>query len=386
MILSQTNSMTYSLAGFRFVSASLSLRNSGFRTNISRAACLRRTKYSNTNGGISMIPPRRNVLFRNRSYSRDAEVETVDQELRRSVEIAIQKLGYRVTVGDVAASAGVSVASATEALNALASDTGGVLEVSSSGELVYGFPPDFKARLRGVSLRVRLEPLLEKAQASFAYLVRVIFGTTLIVSAVAVWVAILAILSSTRSSNDDRRGNNDVGSYFMTRSILNLSDLFWYWDPYYYQRRDSKSDCKLSFVESIFSFVFGDPDPNANFEVDRWAQLGALISQKGGVVTAEEMAPYMVSDSGSGDLEQDESFVLPALVRFGGEAEVTDEGEIIYVFPTFQVTATGKRWFNSQQPMVIMEKQQEFTNASGYCTFLFSCIQEAIITALTRLC
>jgi len=94
----------------------------------------------------------------------------------------------------------------------------------------------------------------------------------------------------------------------------------------------------------------------------------------------------MVSDSGSGDLEQDESFVLPALVRFGGEAEVTDEGEIIYVFPTFQVTATGKRWFNSQQPMVIMEKQQEFTNASGYCTFLFSCIQEAIITALTRLC
>jgi len=73
-------------------------------------------------------------------------------------------------------------------------------------------------------------------------------------------------------SNDDRRGNNDVGSYFMTRSILNLSDLFWYWDPYYYQRRDSKSDRKLSFVESIFSFVFGDPDPNANFEVDRWAQ------------------------------------------------------------------------------------------------------------------
>ena len=37
---------------------------------------------------------------------------------------------------------------------------------------------------------------------------------------------------------------------------------------------------QLSFVESIFSFVFGDGDPNADFEERRWQRLGEMIRAK----------------------------------------------------------------------------------------------------------
>lgn len=50
-------------------------------------------------------------------------------QVRRSVQDAVEGLGGRVTVGDVAARAGVKINEAEEALNALAADCGGTLEV-----------------------------------------------------------------------------------------------------------------------------------------------------------------------------------------------------------------------------------------------------------------
>jgi len=46
------------------------------------------------------------------------------------VQDAVESLGGRVTVGDVSARAGVKISEAEEALNALAADASGTLEVS----------------------------------------------------------------------------------------------------------------------------------------------------------------------------------------------------------------------------------------------------------------
>jgi hypothetical protein len=134
---------------------------------------------------------------------------------------------------------------------------------------------------------------------------------------------------------------------------------------------------ELNFVEAIFSFVFGDGDPNANFDAARWRALGRRIQELGGVVTAEEMAPYLdppplkaqqqsalglgadgADGWGGGStawragrgpgaaaaVQQgyaDESFVLPALIRFGGEPVVDEEGGLVYQFTGLQASAGG---------------------------------------------
>lgn len=54
----------------------------------------------------------------------------LQQSVRNSVQDAVEGLGGRVTVGDVSARAGVKISEAEEALNALAADASGTLEVS----------------------------------------------------------------------------------------------------------------------------------------------------------------------------------------------------------------------------------------------------------------
>ncbi len=53
---------------------------------------------------------------------------------------------------------------------------------------------------------------------------------------------------------------------------FNLSDILWYWDPWYYRRHQNRlqQGHRPGFLEAIFSFVFGDGDPNQGYEERRW--------------------------------------------------------------------------------------------------------------------
>ena len=66
-------------------------------------------------------------------------------------------------------------------------------------------------------------------------------------------------------------------------------------------------------------------------------QVGELISRNGGVVTAEQLAPYLDPPADYREGELNEDFVVPALVRFGGSPSVDDAGQLLYTFPSLQV-------------------------------------------------
>lgn len=58
-------------------------------------------------------------------------------------------------------------------------------------------------------------------------------------------------------------------------------------------------------------------------------------------MTAEELAPYLDHAQGysaSDPSSNDESYVVPALVRFGGSPEVDDQGNLLYQFPSLQAS------------------------------------------------
>lgn len=188
---------------------------------------------------------------------------------------------------------------------------------------------------------MKVEPLLDKVKAGAEYLIRVSFGTALIASIVIVYTTIIALISS-RSDEDNRgrRGGRSYGSGFNV--FFSPSDLFWYWDPYYYKRRQIRTNGGMNFVESVFSFVFGDGDPNQGLEEERWKMIGQYIASNGGVVAAEELAPYL-DVLPTNETMDDESYILPVLLRFDGHPEVDDEGSILYRFPSLQRTASSQR-------------------------------------------
>ncbi|KAL1821261.1 hypothetical protein ACET3Z_016130 [Daucus carota] len=303
------------------------------------------------------------------------ETDKLPSDVRKRTMDAVDECGGRVTIGDVASKAGINLNQAQKALQALAADTNGFLEVSDEGDVLYVFPKDYRSKLATKSLRIKLEPFLEKAKSGAEYIVRVSFGTALIASIVIVYTTIIAIVSS-RSDEDNRgrRGGRSYDSGF--NFYLNPADLFWYWDPYYNRRRQVRADNDgMNFIESVFSFVFGDGDPNMGIEEERWKLIGEYISSNGGVITAEELAPYL--DVENTKEMNDDSYILPVLLRFDGLPEIDDEGNILYRFPSLQRTASsqkigkkeyvGRRWADwvGGVDRFFREKKWQFSKTSS---------------------
>lgn len=94
----------------------------------------------------------------------------------------------------------------------------------------------------------------------------------------------------------------------------------------------------MNFLEAIFSFLFGDGDPNADLEERRWQTIGTVIRNQGGAIVAEQIAPYL-DELGHASQQEYEDYMLPVLSRFNGRPEVSPEGQLVYYFPELQVTA-----------------------------------------------
>ncbi|MEM9539309.1 MAG: hypothetical protein AAGA60_07330 [Cyanobacteria bacterium P01_E01_bin.42] len=263
---------------------------------------------------------------------------------------SVEQLGYRVTVGDVAAQAGLDVNLAQQGLLALASDAGANLQVAESGDIAYVFPSNFQGILRNKYLRLQLQEWWQKVWNVLFYLIRISFGILLILSIILIFLAIFLIIIALNSANENDSGGNDSrrsggGMLFFPRSWY-WSDIFWLFNPGYsrtdYSRRQARSQSsgeqnELNFLEAIFSFLFGDGNPNFNLEERRWQAIGQVIRNNGGAIAAQQIAPYL--DEIDAIALEEESYILPILSRFNGYPEVSPQGEIIYYFPELQVTA-----------------------------------------------
>ena len=158
-------------------------------------------------------------------------------------------------------------------------------------------------------------------------------------------VVLVVAASSARGDDNDNQGGRGGGMLFFPRFWF-APDFFWLFSPNYqrrrYERRIStgQSENELNFLESIYSFLFGDGDPNPRLEERRWQQIATVIKNNQGAIIAEQVAPYL--DNIDMYNERDEDYMLPVLTRFNGYPEVSELGDIIYYFPELQVTAEAK--------------------------------------------
>lgn len=250
---------------------------------------------------------------------------------------AVEQLGYRVTVGDVATQAGLNVAQANQGLLALASDAGGHMQVSDTGDIVYLFPKNFRSILRNKYFQLRLQEWWKKIWEIIFYLIRISFGIFLIVSIALITISIIVIITAVNSDRDSNDRGSDFGGFFF------FPDLFWYLSPDYdaHQRERRREKSNLNFFEAVFSFLFGDGNPNPNLEERRWQEIATVIRSNRGAVVAEQIAPYL-DNIGEGYTKEYEDYMLPVLTRFNGQPAVSPSGQIVYHFPELQVRAAKK--------------------------------------------
>ena len=259
---------------------------------------------------------------------------------------AVEQLNYRVTVGDVAVKAGLDVNIAQRELLNLASEAGGHLQVAESGDIAYLFPKNFRDILRDKYLRLQLQEWWGKIWRIVFYLIRISFGLVLIASLIIIFVSIYLLIIALNSSNNSNSGGEKSEFNFWFFSTSWLDDIFWlfYWnhEPYSYrQKRQNTSPDErreMNFFEAVFSFLFGDGNPNLDLEKRRWKAIAKVIRNNQGAVTAEQIAPYL-DNLGKGYALEYEEYMLPVLAKFDGRPEVSPQGQIIYHFSELQTTA-----------------------------------------------
>lgn len=286
---------------------------------------------------------------------------------RTAVMEAVEKLNYRVTIGDVAAQSGLDLNTAQREVLALASETGGNLQVAESGEIAYKFAPDFRNILISRSFKLQVQEWLKGVWKWVFWAIRASFGVLLIVSILIVVAGIIAATIALQSQNrndndrDDRRSDRGGGGFIWLGGWGNpFGNPFIMFDPYYYEPEQVKQrdPNDMGFLESVFSFLFGDGNPNADLEERRWREIAAMIRSNNGVVIAEQIAPYLDETS---RLEGDEYFVIPVLAKFNGFPEVSEAGTIAYKFPELQKVASKRLAATSGN--YLQEKLWQFSQA-----------------------
>lgn len=304
----------------------------------------------------------------------DTKVVQACEQAMRQQQAGGNKNNGAVIASDIAARAGVSLSQARRDLSTIATLTGGDISVSTDGELLYTFPANIRGVMSTNSKRFRALQVWERAWPKLFYGIRVGFGVVLFVSIFAIFSTIFLVFSASGSSTsdrdrDDRRGGYGGGGggmgYGMNNFMLDLFFPRWGWgySPYYgyygrvpYSARyyagssilEAEREQQPNLFERIFSYIFGDGDPNYGIENARLRAAAEIIRANGGAVVAEQLAPFVdapppdasyVTGEETSTSPVDESFVLPIVTQLGGVPTVTEEGDIVYVFEELQMSA-----------------------------------------------
>jgi hypothetical protein len=268
--------------------------------------------------------------------------------LNSKVMTAVEQLNYRVTVGDIAVQSGLDLQVAQQELMSLASEAGGHLQVTETGEVAYRFDRNFRNILRAKSLKLRLIAFAQRIWQILFYLIRISFGILLIASICIIAIAILLIVFATLFKDSDNSeggsSNNGVGFNGFPIGWI-FSDWYYFFtpSPYSTPNRTSSFSSKQdspNFLEAVFSFLFGDGNPNRNLEERRWQAIGQTLRHYQGAVIPEQVVPFL---DGFEEGQTVDDAMLPVLLRFNGQPEVSPEGEIVYHFPELQTSVESNR-------------------------------------------
>eukprot|EP01036_Dinobryon_divergens_P032330 gene32330-41892_t len=197
--------------------------------------------------------------------------------------------GTRWTISDVSVKSGKDLNTARRDLLNLATATGAVLEVTDDGEVLYSFPANWKRLLQQRSIARQFKTKVNEVSPLLWAAFRGTFGTALVASLVFLAVAILVVQNT------------------------------------------------------CYSYLFGDDDPNLDFDVKLDKLIAAVIVSNNGVVVAEQLAPFLrdppVYKVAADDANVRESWVLPVVLKFDGKPVVTENGNIVYQFEELLKTA-----------------------------------------------
>jgi hypothetical protein len=263
-----------------------------------------------------------------------------DRAGREAYRTIIEALGRRrkgATVADISAATALPLSRVRELLPRAADEFSGRLEVTESGEIRYSFPRGFVSRYRG--FRAALRRFCGKALAglgAFGALAFKVWIMLMLIGYFALFmlIAVASMVISVAGSSRDSSGRRGGGAY-ITGGIFNFIWRLWFYSELtrsldrHYERRDLNREKRPSrpLHRAIFSFVFGEEDPNKDWAAREKKAVIAYIQAHKGVISL----PELMALTGKSGAEAEEA-IMACCAEFGGSPEATSEGTVVYRF------------------------------------------------------
>ncbi|MDR1302876.1 MAG: hypothetical protein LBK43_10475 [Treponema sp.] len=265
-----------------------------------------------------------------------------NKEAYRKITDAFKKQRKGATIADIVAQTALPLNTVRELVPVAADEYSGRLEVTESGEILYSFPQGFTSKYRG--FRAGLRRFTDKVLEGIKIVGSALFKVWIMVMLVGYFIlfmlialAALAVSVAASSSNSDSRSEGRGGGLFLAGSIFDLIIRIWFYSELtktidrsfngrYYTERNARPKGKPLY-KAIFSFVFGDGDPNGDWSAKEKQAIIAYIQANQGVISLPE---YMTL-TGSTPAEAEQGLTA-CCVEFGGLPEVTEAGTLVYRF------------------------------------------------------
>jgi hypothetical protein len=266
------------------------------------------------------------------------------------------------TTADLVALTGLPKSQVEAEVKAVSDEYGARLRVTESGEILYSFPSGMRSRYRGFGPRaVRAWKAFRKGLAKVAAVAFKVWIVVMLVGYFVLFIAlaVLAMLASvaisasgnSRDSRSSGRGGG-LGGMFITGQLLNTIFRIWFYSelfmtPEQRAARAGRRRERRPLYKAIYSFVFGDGDPDAGWDTVEKKAFVAFVQANKGLVTM----PEFMALTGLGPLEA-EAGINRYLYEFEGSPEVTEGGTIYYFFPSLlRRKDKSDRSFGSSVPM-----------------------------------
>ncbi len=239
------------------------------------------------------------------------------------------------TVADLIAATGLPKHQVEQSIKHVADEYSGHLKVTESGEIVYYFPGGMKSRLHGFG--PSLKKFTRKFLSVMSKILTFLFKICIMVMLVGYFVLFLAILvgavvaltvlSASGKGRSRSRGRGGFGGFYLVIKLIEIFIRVFFWVSLTKSSKASKKKGRPLY-KSVFAYIFGDEDPNKNWETDEKLKVISYIRSNKGTIIIEEL--MIISGK---EYNQAQQLINSYLLEFEGEPDVTDDGTIVYFFP-----------------------------------------------------
>ena len=284
----------------------------------------------------------------------------------RAVCGAFRKRRGGITIADVVARTALPLETVRGLVNDAADEYSAHISVTESGEILYSFPRGFTSRYRG--FKAAAKRALGKAGRALKIAGAALFKAWIMLMLVGYFVlfmliAIAALLLSaaSNSSNNNNRRNNSGGNLFLVSGIFDFIIRIWFYSEltksfdrrYGAYGRTAPRPKGKPLYKAIFSFVFGDGDPNAAIETRERQAVIAYIQANKGLISLPEFMILTGTSGGEAD-----SLISAYCSEYGGMPEATEDGTVVYRFDALLLRAdrAGLSSGVFSAPLLLLEK------------------------------